>query len=119
MSKKNKERGVVKFVKKNKRGALIRGCKSKLYSCIDRCSDCSLTSILTWFDQNRMVANPAKFRIMFLHGPYGVGKGVEIKNVIFQDVESSGKERVFKMAMEKLWILVWKYSKNVLKYMLC
>ena len=26
----------------------------------------TLTSILTWFDQNEMVANPAKFQMMFL-----------------------------------------------------
>ena len=26
----------------------------------------TLTSTLTWFDQNEMVANPAKFQMMFL-----------------------------------------------------
>ena len=39
-----------------------------------------------------------------------VWKGLEIDNAVFQDLESSGKERVFKMAMEKYWIFVWKNS---------
>ena len=31
---------------------------------------------------------------------------MEIENAIIQDLESCGKERIFKMAMEKFWILV-------------
>ena len=33
---------------------------------------------------------------------------MEIENAIFQDLESVGKERILKMAMEMLWIFVWK-----------
>ena len=47
--------------------------------------------------------------------PYGFWKVVEIENSIFQDLESFGKERIFKMAMEKFWISVWENSKNILK----
>ena len=36
---------------------------------------------------------------------------MEIDNAIFQDVESFGKGRFIKPAMEKLWIFVWKSSK--------
>ena len=46
------------------------------------------------------------FRV--LQGLYGFGKFwkvIEIENVIFQDLESFGKERVFKIFMEKFWIL--------------
>ena len=46
---------------------------------------------------------------------------MEIDNAIFQDLESSGKVKIFKMAVESLWILekifVWKNCKNVLKLM--
>ena len=37
-------------------------------------------------------------------------KVMEIKNAIFQDLESFGKEMIFKIAMEKFWIL--KISQN-------
>ena len=33
---------------------------------------------------------------------------MEIKNAIFQDLESFGKERILKIAMEKFWIFDWK-----------
>ena len=42
---------------------------------------------------------------------------MEIENTIFQEVESFGKRRFLKIAMEKFWILVWKNSKNILKWM--
>ena len=29
---------------------------------------------------------------------------MEIENAIFQDLESFGKERIFKIAVEKFWI---------------
>ena len=35
---------------------------------------------------------------------------MEIDNAIFQDVESFGKERFFKMAVEKFWIFLWEDS---------
>ena len=35
---------------------------------------------------------------------------MEIDNAIFQDVESFGKERFSKMAMEKCWIFLWEDS---------
>ena len=35
---------------------------------------------------------------------------MEIDNSLFQDMESYGKERFFKMAMEKRWIFVWENS---------
>ena len=34
-----------------------------------------------------------------------------MENAIFQDLESFGKERIFKMAMEKFWIFAWKILK--------
>ena len=40
---------------------------------------------------------------------------MEIENAIFHDLESFGKERIFRMAMEKCF--VWKNSKNILKWM--
>ena len=42
---------------------------------------------------------------------------MEIENAIFQDLVSFGKEKIFRMAMEKFWIFVWKNSKNILKSM--
>ena len=42
---------------------------------------------------------------------------MEIDDTIFQDLESFGKERIFKMAIEKFLIFVWKNSKNILKWM--
>ena len=33
---------------------------------------------------------------------------MEIKSVIFQDLESFGKGEFFKMAIEKYWIFVWE-----------
>ena len=42
---------------------------------------------------------------------------MEIENAIFQDLESFGKGRIFKMAMEKFWIFVEKNSKSILKWM--
>ena len=33
---------------------------------------------------------------------------MEIGSSIFQDLENFGKGKFFKMAMEKLWIFVWK-----------
>ena len=44
-------------------------------------------------------------------------KVVEIENAIFQDLESFGKERIFKMAMARVWIFVWKSTKKILKLM--
>ena len=38
-------------------------------------------------------------------------KVLEIENAIFQDLENFVKEMIFKMAMEELWICVWKNSK--------
>ena len=40
----------------------------------------------------------------------------EIENTIFQVLDSFGKERIFKMAMEKFWILIWKNYRNILKW---
>ena len=42
---------------------------------------------------------------------------MEIDNAIFQDLESFGKEKISKVALEKFWIFVWKNFKNVLKWM--
>jgi len=42
---------------------------------------------------------------------------MEIENAFFQDLESFGKERIFKMVIEKFWIFVWKNSKNTVKWM--
>ena len=42
---------------------------------------------------------------------------MEIKNAISQDLGSFGKERILYMAIDKLWILVWKNSSNILKWM--
>ena len=36
---------------------------------------------------------------------------MEIDDAIFQDLESFGKERCLKIAMEKFLIFVWKSSK--------
>ena len=36
---------------------------------------------------------------------------------IFHGLESFGKERIFKMAMECFWIFVWKNFLNILKLM--
>ena len=36
---------------------------------------------------------------------------MEIDDVIFQDVESFGKEKFIKMARAKFWIFVWEHSK--------
>ena len=44
-------------------------------------------------------------------------KVMEIENAIFQDLEIFGKERIFKMNMEKFWIFVWRDSKNILKWL--
>ena len=44
-------------------------------------------------------------------------KVVEIENYIFQGLDSFGNERIFKMAIEKFWIFVYKNSKNILKSM--
>ena len=44
-------------------------------------------------------------------------KVIETENAICQDLERFGKERIFKRAMEKLWIFAWKNSKNILKWM--
>ena len=41
---------------------------------------------------------------------------MEIENAIFLDLEIFRKESVFKIAMEKFWIFVWKNSKNILKW---
>ena len=49
-------------------------------------------------------------------GPYEFWKVLEIDYAIFQDLESFGKERIFRMAMEKFWIVVLKNSKNFLKW---
>ena len=35
-------------------------------------------------------------------------KSIEIESAVFQDLESFGKERIFKMVMENFWIFVWK-----------
>ena len=44
-----------------------------------------------------------------------VWKAMEIDDAIFQDLKSFGRGRFFKMAMEKLWIFVWKNCKHFLK----
>ena len=44
-------------------------------------------------------------------GPYGFWKVMEIENVIFQDLESFGKERIFEMAMAKFGFLFGKFLK--------
>jgi len=36
---------------------------------------------------------------------------MEIDNAIFQDLESFGKERIFKMATAKFWIFAWDDTK--------
>ena len=41
-------------------------------------------------------------------------KVVEIENAIFQVLHSFGKEKIFRIAIEKCWIFVWKYSKKYL-----
>ena len=41
---------------------------------------------------------------------------MEIGNAIFQDLESYGEEKVFKMAMEKFLICVWENTQNILKW---
>ena len=63
--------------------------------------------------------------LISLYHPYtrvrtGFGKFwkvLEIDNAIFQDLESFGKESIFKMAVEKFWIFIWKNSRNILKWM--
>ena len=50
-------------------------------------------------------------------GTIRVWKVIEIENAIFQDLESFGKERIFKMAVEKFWIFVWKNYRNILEWM--
>jgi len=50
--------------------------------------------------------------------PTGFGKFwkvMTIDNAIFQDLEGLGKEKFFKMPLEKFWIFVWESSKNILK----
>ena len=42
---------------------------------------------------------------------HGFWKAMEIDNAIFQNLESFGKEKLFKMAMEKFWIFAWANSK--------
>ena len=42
---------------------------------------------------------------------------MEIENAVFQDLESFGKEKIFKMAMERFSIFIWKNYKNILKLM--
>ena len=44
---------------------------------------------------------------------------MEIENAISQDLESLGREKFFKMAMENFWIFVWKNSKKYVKYRIC
>ena len=41
---------------------------------------------------------------------------MEIENAIFQDMESFGKKRIFKMTIDKFWIFVSKNSKNFLTW---
>ena len=70
-----------------------------------------------------MAAQPYKFAAPFLYkstdsqGLYGLLKVMEIENAIFTYLESFGKERIFKMAMENIWIFVWKNSKHILEWM--
>ena len=40
---------------------------------------------------------------------------MEIEIAIFQDKESFGRERISKMTMEQICIIVWKNSKSFLK----
>ena len=42
-------------------------------------------------------------------------KIMEIENAIFQDLESFRKDRIFKLAMEKFWIFVWKNSNHIIE----
>ena len=42
---------------------------------------------------------------------------MEIENAIFQGLESSEKESIFKMATDKFRVYVWKNSKKILKGM--
>ena len=44
----------------------------------------------------------------FKQCPYRFREVMEIENAIFQDLESFGKEIIFKIAMEKFRIFVWK-----------
>ena len=44
-------------------------------------------------------------------------KVMEIEGTIIQDLESFGKEMIFKMAVETFWILVWKNCRHILKWM--
>ena len=37
-------------------------------------------------------------------------KVMEIGNATFQDLESFGKEKFFKLVVEKFWIFVWENS---------
>ena len=40
-----------------------------------------------------------------------------IESAVFQNLESSEKERIFKIAMEEFRIFVWKNSEIILKWM--
>ena len=42
-------------------------------------------------------------------------KVMGIKIAIFEDLQSFGRDRIFKM--EKFWMFVWKNSENILKWM--
>ena len=46
-----------------------------------------------------------------LYGFGEVWKGLRIDNIIFQDLESFGKERFSNMVMEMFWIFAWKDAK--------
>ena len=39
------------------------------------------------------------------------------ENAIYQDLKSFGKARIFKIAMEKLWVFILKSSRTILKWM--
>ena len=39
---------------------------------------------------------------------------MEIRNAIFQDLESFGKERLFQNGYGKFWMFVWKDPKSIL-----
>ena len=51
------------------------------------------------------------YKMLCMQGSYGFWKVMEIDSEIFQHLESFGKEKFFKMAMEKFWIFVWENSK--------
>ena len=50
-------------------------------------------------------------------GPHRFWNAMENENAIFQELNSFGKDRNFRIAKEELWIFVWKNSKNILKLM--